>query len=572
MGGLINLLSGSGQASEMANARQGTQGAGFRTVFGIATQTGGKASDQPLPTPSVLTPRATLLDRLGEVRERALANVGQNQVESQGQKDASGGLSGLVSSLALAVAEFDQDTGLGLAPALQSGLTPELAAADPAAIPDTLGGEVPEVLNDSLQALVAVIGFVERTARVLPLPPVGLPGIQLADGSIVNANNGASIAQGESIPETASISATTGKAAGVLAGNPPIAGNGRGETAEAKLSVTSGEGGLASDKTPTKSPVVVPTTGAAQNQPPVAYAATLTQEAVSAGTVSMLEQPRPGLLRGAETGALVAAGEPGTVRNVVAPARTRATQQVGLGGGLQQAGDAAAARPAEAGAIGSQTSPAVVSDPRLVPFSVGLPGAADPAPALLGQVVAQAFTALETVRERGVGLTRERPLELNPLSGSEMFLRAQPGTDRPALERAAANGAPNRSSRFAAALTAQIQATEGRTLIELSPRGLGQVEVDIRTEADGTMKVTIRADNLMVLNTLRDAREMLAQSIGGADGAVLDFQEGSPGQDQGRQGPALTQGVTGDDKGSATTTGPIAESEVIGGGQLDIMT
>ncbi|PCH66582.1 MAG: hypothetical protein COC12_12770, partial [Rhodobacteraceae bacterium] len=178
-----------------------------------------------------MTPQATLLNRLGEVRERALANV--DQVEGQGQMDASGGLSGLVSSLALAVAEFDQDTGLGLTPALQSGLTPELAAADPAATPDTLGGEVPEPLNDSLQALVAVIGFVERTARVLPLPPVGLPGIQLVDGAIAGPKNGASIAQGESIPATAtdiasvlppratlaaaaSISATTGKAAGVL--------------------------------------------------------------------------------------------------------------------------------------------------------------------------------------------------------------------------------------------------------------------------------------------------------------------------------------------------------------------
>ncbi|PCH71428.1 MAG: hypothetical protein COC12_07400, partial [Rhodobacteraceae bacterium] len=347
----------------------------------------------------------------------------------------------------------------------------------------------------------------------------------------------------------------------------------RGETAEAKLSVTTDEGGLTSGKTPTKSPVVVPTTGAAQNQPPVAYAATLSQEAVSAGTVSIPEQPRPGLLRRAESGAFVVAGESGTMRKstVVAPAQTRATQQVGLGGGLQQAGDAVAARPVEAGAIGSQTSLAAISDPRLVPLSVGVPGAADPAPALLGQVVAQAFTALQAVRERGVGLTRERPPELTPLSGTEIFLRAQPSTERPGLERAAANGAPNRS-RFAAALTAQIQATEGRTLIELSPRGLGQLEVDIRTEADGSMKVTIRADNLMVLNTLRDARDMLAQSIGGTDGAVLDFQEGSPGQDQGRQGAAMAQGFTGDDKGSAAAAGPITQSEVIGGGQLDIMT
>jgi Flagellar hook-length control protein FliK len=476
MGGAINLLSGSGQVSETANARQGIQDTGFRAVFGAATKVGAKASDQPVPTPPVSTPREILLDRLGEVRERALANVAPDQVE--GQMDASGELSELVSSLALAVAEFDQDTGLGLTPALRSGLTPEvvgggLATADPAAIPDTLGGDVPEPLNDSLQALVAVVGFMERTARVLPLPPVGLPGVQLADGAIFGAKGGGTIAQGENIP-----AATTGKAAGVLAGNPP----------------------------------------------PVAYAATLSQEAVGAGTVSIPEQPRPGLLRGAESGA-----------------------------------------------IGSRTSPAVITDPRLVPSSVGLPGAPDPAPALLGQVVAQAFTALETARERGVGLIRERRVELNPLSGSEIFLRTQPGTERPGLERTAGSGAPERS-RFAAALTAQIRATEGRTLIELSPRGLGQVEVDIRTETDGSMKVTIRADNLMVLNTLRDAREMLAQLIGAADGTVLDFQEGPPGQDQGRQGPALAQGFKGDDEGSATAAGQIAQSEVIGGGQLDIMT
>lgn len=669
MGGLINPLSVPGQMPGMARALQDTQGTRFQAVLGAAGQVASNGPGQPVNTPSVPTPHETLLARLGEVREQALAKVGSGQAD--GQTTVSENLSGLVSTLALAVAEFDQDTGLGLVPALRSGLAPDAVGGEPANVGPAatiapLEADTPEDLNNSLQALVAVVGFVERTARVLPLlpegfsgiqladsaiigttegaaiaqgnnlhvattdaanvlavraaltaaastptttgqtmgvtpatttaegaplPPVGFPGIRLADRAIIGTTEGAAVTQGENTPAAttdaanalpvrstmtvaASIPVTTGKTAGVLAGNPPMIGVGidDGQTAGATAAATTGAGALISGKSSATSTTVVSSPVAAQSVPPVEYAATLSVDAVSAGTLSMPDQPRSGELRNSGLGATPVAGEPGTVRESIAfiPPQTPAGQPRNSGRALRQEGDAAT-RSVGAEAIGSQTSPAVVSDPRLVPLAVGAPGAPDPAPALLGQVVAQAFMALETGRERGAVLTWERPVDLNPLSGTELLLRAQPNANRPGLEQTASSGAPDRP-RFAAALTAQIRAAEGRTVIELSPRGLGQVEVDIRTETDGSVKVTIRADNLMVLNTLRDAREMLAQSIGVADGAVLDFQEGSLGQEQGRQGSALTQGVTGDDDGLATAVEPVAQAEVIGGGQLDIMT
>jgi flagellar hook-length control protein FliK len=210
----------------------------------------------------------------------------------------------------------------------------------------------------------------------------------------------------------------------------------------------------------------------------------------------------------------------------------------------------------------------------LAALSVGLSGGSDVVPALLGQVVALASAAIEPGRERGGALGERRRPGLASMTGAEFLVRTSSGASISGLEPAVNSAAPDRS-RFAAAITAQIQASEvreGRTVVELSPRGLGQVEVDIRTEADGSLKVTIRADNPSVLNALRDARDLLAQSIGAAGGGVLDFQEKPMGQEQGGQGTASVPEFTSRDEGSASAIDPVPHSEVIGGGQLDITT
>ncbi|TDK50219.1 flagellar hook-length control protein FliK [Antarcticimicrobium luteum] len=130
--------------------------------------------------------------------------------------------------------------------------------------------------------------------------------------------------------------------------------------------------------------------------------------------------------------------------------------------------------------------------------------------------------------------------------------------------------------RFAAALAAQVRSaevSEGHTRIELSPRGLGSIEVDISTAQDGTLKVVVRAENPAVLNTLRAERDMLALALGGLDSGSLDLQSYSDGGGQEPQGKraAPAAAVLADD--AEPGAGPArAQTAEIGNGRLDIVT
>ncbi len=152
--------------------------------------------------------------------------------------------------------------------------------------------------------------------------------------------------------------------------------------------------------------------------------------------------------------------------------------------------------------------------------------------------------------------------------------------NRDALTAAAsARGAESAGepSRFAGAVVSQISSAEigeGSTRIELSPRGLGTIEVEVTTGSDGALKVVVRAENPAVLNALREERDLLAQVLGGLDTGSLDLQSFSDGNEQQSQGersarPAMSAG------GESTATGaepaPVHKAE-IGGGRLDIVT
>ena len=172
---------------------------------------------------------------------------------------------------------------------------------------------------------------------------------------------------------------------------------------------------------------------------------------------------------------------------------------------------------------------------------------------------------------------------VEPLIAPEDVARAlaQGGpANRESLTAAAsAKGAASagEASRFAGAVASQISSAEigeGRTRIELSPRGLGTIEVDVTTGSDGALKVVVRAENPAVLNALREERDLLAQVLGGLDTGSLDLQSFSDSQDQQSQGerfagPAMTSG----DEIAATGAepAPVHKAE-IGGGRLDIVT
>lgn len=130
--------------------------------------------------------------------------------------------------------------------------------------------------------------------------------------------------------------------------------------------------------------------------------------------------------------------------------------------------------------------------------------------------------------------------------------------------------------RFAAAVTAQIQTAEigeGRTRIELSPAGLGTLEIDVTSDADGSLRIVVRAENPAVLSALQEERDLLAQIVGDTGSGSLEFQEYNRGsgqqdasQDQGQTGTAADEGQTGD-----ADLDHEPKQAVIDGSQLDIV-
>ena len=127
---------------------------------------------------------------------------------------------------------------------------------------------------------------------------------------------------------------------------------------------------------------------------------------------------------------------------------------------------------------------------------------------------------------------------------------------------------------FAEALMAQVKsvdASEGRTTVNLLPRGLGNIEVEVISEKDVASKVVVRVENLAVLQALRDDRHLLAQAIGVSDSSIFDFQEYGPedqSDPQDKQG-----GQSGDPLGDTTATQSHPQHlDVVHEGQLDILT
>lgn len=132
--------------------------------------------------------------------------------------------------------------------------------------------------------------------------------------------------------------------------------------------------------------------------------------------------------------------------------------------------------------------------------------------------------------------------------------------------------------KFAEALTAQIKAADvnqERTRVALNPRGLGHIDIEIRGDAETGLKVTVRAENPTVLQSLRDERGMLAQAIGMSDGSELEFQDRQQDDRTGWTGDRKSGGpddIDGDLEDVGPIATPAARIDVIDGRQLDITT
>jgi len=135
------------------------------------------------------------------------------------------------------------------------------------------------------------------------------------------------------------------------------------------------------------------------------------------------------------------------------------------------------------------------------------------------------------------------------------------------------------AARFSQVVARQIQSTTltgKRTVIQLTPVGLGKLEVDLRTDDDGTLQVVLRADNRSVLHALRTDKDAVQQSLSQviADGrsANLEFQDFSQ---QSRQRHADEFQIDDPIVGTVTSTIDVqmpVHQQTIGNSRLDILT
>ncbi|PJE34234.1 hypothetical protein CVM52_23305, partial [Pseudooceanicola lipolyticus] len=133
---------------------------------------------------------------------------------------------------------------------------------------------------------------------------------------------------------------------------------------------------------------------------------------------------------------------------------------------------------------------------------------------------------------------------------------------------------------FAANLAAQVkgvQLTEGTTRVELAPRGLGGLEIDVATDDQGGLKVIIRAENPSVLQALREGREALLAVLRDSGAEVQDSALGFEnfGRDSRQQTPQdQPQGdaaaAPAEDDLPADAPAPVAAP--LPEGQVDIIT
>ena len=131
-----------------------------------------------------------------------------------------------------------------------------------------------------------------------------------------------------------------------------------------------------------------------------------------------------------------------------------------------------------------------------------------------------------------------------------------------------------RSMRFAEAITSQIRnvsATEGHTKVELNPKGLGNINIDVIAENDGGLKVLIRAENPNVLNSLREGQGLLSSALNMNQNTAFEFQQWS--QNERSQQAAGHHPETEDE--ALEFSAPKQENQknnLIDGRQLDIIT
>ncbi len=135
-------------------------------------------------------------------------------------------------------------------------------------------------------------------------------------------------------------------------------------------------------------------------------------------------------------------------------------------------------------------------------------------------------------------------------------------------------------SGFSRSLANQIRGSsfvDGRTTVSLMPKGLGEIEIDLRPDEAGQLRIVVRAENATVLQALRGDRDGLIAAM--ADGGVAvddgqlsfeDFGQREPRDDAPGFGGGA--GPVREDEDAAPTELVADHQPMLGDGRIDIVT
>lgn len=167
--------------------------------------------------------------------------------------------------------------------------------------------------------------------------------------------------------------------------------------------------------------------------------------------------------------------------------------------------------------------------------------------------------------------------EAAPIFAPPAEARAAP-VSLPEVIRAADPAAPPRSG-FARNVVQQIRGAsfiDGHMRIALAPRGLGEIEIDMRADEAGKLRIVLRAENPAVLQALRGDRDglllALADSGAGVDEAELDFEDFSRRQQSAPGFVDVSHGRETEADPEEATLAATPARQTIGAGTLDILT
>ena len=134
---------------------------------------------------------------------------------------------------------------------------------------------------------------------------------------------------------------------------------------------------------------------------------------------------------------------------------------------------------------------------------------------------------------------------------------------------------PTLTKPFSEALMMQVKAAEvvdGRTTVQLRPEGLGSIDVEVfGSDAELASKIVVRVENPVILQHLRDDRDLLAQAIGVSDSSLFEFEQHDTNQQSGGKEDSFG-GLQSDGVDGGAKEPNIAHTDILTDDRIDIMT